>query len=223
MLEFATPDGPVRVAATALTIAGWTGRDAAAVQHHIDELAAIGVPAPSTVPLFYRAAVQQLTQGSCIEVMGSETSGEVEPVLICVGGRLLLTVGSDHTDRALEAHSVALSKQIAAKPIGRSAVWLDTIEDPDALRLSSFSGEAPGQLDAYQDGSFAKTRPLRALVEGAIESGAGFADGAVMFCGTVPTLSGAVKPARYFKGMVSDGDRLSLSLSYETVPLPIMS
>jgi len=47
---------------TALVIAGWTGRDPAAVQHHIDELAALGVPAPSTVPLFYRVAGQQLTQ-----------------------------------------------------------------------------------------------------------------------------------------------------------------
>ena len=30
-------------------VAGWTGRDAAAVQHHIDELAAIGVKPPATV------------------------------------------------------------------------------------------------------------------------------------------------------------------------------
>ena len=44
-----------------LVVAGWTGRDMSAVQHHIDELAAIGVPAPSTVPLFYRLAVTQLT------------------------------------------------------------------------------------------------------------------------------------------------------------------
>ncbi len=30
--------------ATDLVMAGWTGRDAAAVQHHIEELEALGVP-----------------------------------------------------------------------------------------------------------------------------------------------------------------------------------
>ena len=33
-----------------VVIGGWTGRDAAAVQHHIDELAEIGVPGPSETP-----------------------------------------------------------------------------------------------------------------------------------------------------------------------------
>jgi hypothetical protein len=33
-------------------VAGYTGRDAAAVQHHIDELAAIGVAPPPSVPMF---------------------------------------------------------------------------------------------------------------------------------------------------------------------------
>ena len=33
-----------------LIVAGWTGRDRAKVQHHIEELALLGVPAPSTTP-----------------------------------------------------------------------------------------------------------------------------------------------------------------------------
>ena len=33
-----------------LIVAGWTGRDEAALNHHIEELAAIGVPRPSSVP-----------------------------------------------------------------------------------------------------------------------------------------------------------------------------
>ena len=65
---------------SALVIAGWTGRDAAAVQHHIDELARLGVPAPSCFPLYYRASAHLLTQESAIEVVGPETSGEAEPV-----------------------------------------------------------------------------------------------------------------------------------------------
>ncbi|MFZ9679766.1 MAG: DUF2848 family protein, partial [Quisquiliibacterium sp.] len=54
-----------------LVIAGWTGRDAQAVQHHIDELAAIGVPAPSSVPVYYRVAESLLTQQSQFQVLGS--------------------------------------------------------------------------------------------------------------------------------------------------------
>src|SRR5882762_4217023 len=97
-------------------------RTAAAVQHHIDELAALGVPAPSTVPLFYRVAGQQLTQGAAIEVVGEGSSGEVEPVLIAMADGLWLGIGSDHTDRAAEAYSVALSKQLCPKPLG-DALW----------------------------------------------------------------------------------------------------
>lgn len=37
-----------------LIVAGWTGRDEKALHHHIEELAAIGVPRPSSVPVFYR-------------------------------------------------------------------------------------------------------------------------------------------------------------------------
>jgi hypothetical protein len=52
---------PVAYASTQLVIAGWAARDEAAVKHHIEELAEIGVP-PSSVPLFYRTAASLLTQ-----------------------------------------------------------------------------------------------------------------------------------------------------------------
>ena len=85
-----------------LVIAGWTGRDVVALNHHIDELKAIGVPPPSSVPLYYRAAAQLLTQADTIDVLGEDTSGEVEPVLIGTPERLWVTLGSDHTDRKAE-------------------------------------------------------------------------------------------------------------------------
>ena len=37
---------------TDLVIAGWTGRDVAALNHHVEELKAIGVQPPSSVPLY---------------------------------------------------------------------------------------------------------------------------------------------------------------------------
>jgi hypothetical protein len=51
-----------------LIVAGWTGRDEAIVNHHIEELAAIGVPRPSSVPVFYRNGIGNLTQAARIEV-----------------------------------------------------------------------------------------------------------------------------------------------------------
>ena len=50
----------VAVQIDTLIVAGWAGRDAHAIEHHIEELAAIGVPRPSTVPLFYRIGTGQL-------------------------------------------------------------------------------------------------------------------------------------------------------------------
>src|SRR5882762_10209616 len=88
----------VAVEINELVIAGWTGRDVAALNHHIEELKAIGVQPPSKVPLYYRVAAGLLTQSDSIETLGDDTSGEAEPVLVGTADRLWVTVGSDHTD-----------------------------------------------------------------------------------------------------------------------------
>jgi hypothetical protein len=80
-----------------LVIAGWAARDEAAVKHDIEELAAIGVSAPSSVPLFYRATAGLLTQNESLEVLGPDSSGEVEPVIVSMADGLWLTVGSGTT------------------------------------------------------------------------------------------------------------------------------
>lgn len=223
-LSFQTPSGAVTVRPRAVVVAGWTGRNEAAVTHHIEELAAIGVARPSTVPLFYRVAVQQLAQTGSIEAVGAGTSGEVEPVLVRIGDRTLLTVGSDHTDRALEAVSVALSKQIAAKPIARDGIWLDEIADVDALTLEASISNDGVAFEPYQSGTVAMIRPLATLLEGAAAAGGGLADGLVVFCGTVPTLSGKIVPARHFSASICDPvtDR-TLGVAYRIDELPVVA
>jgi hypothetical protein len=42
----------VEISANHLVIAGWTGRETAGLQHHIDDLKALGVKPPSSVPSF---------------------------------------------------------------------------------------------------------------------------------------------------------------------------
>src|SRR5690606_41751244 len=88
-----------------LVIAGYTARDHDALRAHVNELAAIGIPAPESVPSFSPTPAGLLTHSAEITVAGARTSGEAEPVLVRHDGRLYLTVGSDHTDRDLQRAS----------------------------------------------------------------------------------------------------------------------
>ncbi len=191
LLHFAVDGGaPIEVAVSRLVVAGWTGRDHAAIEHHIEELARIGVPRPSAVPLYYRLAASLLTQADRIEALGAASSGEAEPVLVRHGGRWWLTVGSDHTDRAVETYSVAVSKQLCAKPVARMAwSWDEVAISADALVLRSEIEEG-GRWVSYQEGTLAKIRPLAELIAG-LPADVPVVDGLVMFCGTL----GAIAPA----------------------------
>ena len=68
----------VTVPVADLVIAGWTGRDPAAMEAHMAELEAIGIARPKTAPIFYRVSEDLLTQDDTIRVVGEDSSGEVE-------------------------------------------------------------------------------------------------------------------------------------------------
>src|SRR2546426_1450786 len=93
-------------------IAGWTGRDPAALEKHIRELEELGVTRPSSVPIFYRVSTNRVVTSAVIEVSGDRSSGEAEFVLVQSGGRLYVGAGSDHTDRVVETCVVAVSKKM---------------------------------------------------------------------------------------------------------------
>lgn len=223
-LSFATDDGPRDIAVTRLIVAGWTARDAAAVAHHIAELAALGVPAPSAVPLYYRLGAGLLTQETTIEVLGPDSSGEVEPLILDDGTGLWLGLASDHTDRKLEAVSVAFSKQACPKPVGTGLWRLDSVADRlDSLELCSFIRDTDGEdWLPYQQGSLAAIRPLAGLIAGAPGASAGrLGAGTAMLCGTLGAIGG-VRPARQFRMELHDpatGRRLSHGYTVETLPV----
>lgn len=186
-----------------LIIAGWTGRDSAAVQHHIDELAAIGVSPPSRVPLFYRVAASQLTQGAHIQVVGNASSGEVEPLIFQHRGELYLSISSDHTDREIETQSVCMSKQICAKPVARQAWQLKAILPHwDDLELSSWVEER-GEVHLYQKGTLAKILPPLDLLARCKESTRLLDDGYAISCGTLPVIGG-IRPTGMFQMELHD-------------------
>ena len=74
------------------------------------------------MPVFYRNAVSNIMQTSRLEVLGPDTSGEVEPVVVALADGLWIGLGSDHTDRKAETMGIALSKQLCGKVMG-ATLW----------------------------------------------------------------------------------------------------
>jgi len=217
------PPRTLHVEVDRLVIAGWTGRDAHAIEHHIGELEAIGVPRPSAVPLFYRVAANQLSQADTVEVVGGESSGEVEPLLFLHAGEFFVSIASDHTDRALETHSVALSKQICVKPVARSAWRLADVRDRwDALVLRSWVDE-DGEWRLYQEGTLAALRTPADLLERYAAADAPPAEGFAMTCGTVGAIGG-IRPSARFRMELKD-ERLDRRIAHEyrSVVLPVVA
>jgi len=204
-----------------LVIAGWTGRDVAALEHHIEELKAIGVQPPSRVPLYYRVATSLLTQADSIEVLGDDTSGEAEPVLVGTPDRLWVTVGADHTDRRVESYGVAVSKQLCPKVIGH-AVWRFEDVEPhwDQLILRSFVEEG-GKPVLYQEGTLARIRTPRELIAGWRNGDKRLPPGVAMFCGTLPAI-GAIRAAPRFTMELEDpvlGNKIAHSYRIQALPV----
>jgi hypothetical protein len=203
-LLFHTGTGPTRrnVQIDRLVIAGWTGRDKAAVEKHIAELEALGVKRPATTPIFYRASAARLTTGEDIEALGNASSGEAEFVMLQHGGRLWVGAGSDHTDREVEAYGVSVSKQMCEKPIA-PAFWAYEEVAPhwERLILRSYVSDK-GWRVLYQEGPLtAMLDPLNLIEQFAGTTG--LEEGTLMFCGTL-VAKGGVRPSPYFDFEIED-------------------
>jgi hypothetical protein len=208
-----------------LIVAGWTGRDAQAVELHIRELEAIGVRRPATVPVYYRVAADSLTGAPRIEVAGRQSTGEVEVVLVRIQDELWVGVGSDHTDRELEKQSVSLSKQICAKPVAPSLWRFDEVADHwDTLELRSHA-VIGGERRPYQKGAVSAMRPPDDLIGGFCRAAnlgtRELPEGAAMFCGTLPVL-GTLEFAERFEFELHDPClQRSIRHAYDIEVLPL--
>jgi hypothetical protein len=218
-----TPAGemPAPAVIEHLVIAGWTGRDPARVERHIRELEAIGVARPKRTPIFYRVGASLLTTETEIEVVGGDSSGEVEFVLLALADGLWVGVGSDHTDRVVEATGVTISKQLCPKPVA-SRVWRyeDVAGHWDRLVLRSFAHRR-GERRLYQEGALAEMRHPEELMRLYLGHGGVLPAGAAMFGGTLP-VHGKVEPAESFEIELADpalGRTLSHRYSVRQLPV----
>lgn len=212
----------VRAHIDTLIVAGWTGRDTAALTHHIEELAALGVPRPSSVPVFYRTSVNGLTQTERLEVLGPDSSGEVEPVLFGLDDGVWLGIGSDHTDRKAETMGIALSKQLCGKVVGTTLWPLAEIADHwDRLVIRSYA-TIDGKRVLYQEGRLASMRTPQDLMS-LYDSSTRLKPGTAMFCGTVGAIGG-IRPASRFEMELEDPVlSLKMAHAYDVVALPVIS
>ncbi len=206
-----------------LIIAGMTGRDVKAVQAHIDELAEIGVPGPSSIPIYYLVSATLLTTASRLQVIGGDSSGEVEAVLLGTPEGMLVGVGSDHTDRKMETDSIAISKQVCPKSISRD-LWryADVVAGWDDIELVS-DRIVDGVRTPYQRGKMAAVRKSEDLIGGYFDGLKELPAGVAMYTGTIPTIGDITGADHFAMALVDPGNGRTLWHDYDTSVLPLVS
>lgn len=153
---------------------------------------------------FIPVSAMLITQDEAIEVMGALTAGEVEFVLFVSGGKIFVTVGSDHADRRLEELQSDLAKQVCAKPIASHA-WRyeDVSANWDMLQMKSetfsdgawhYSQRAGVNVLLHPDDILNEIKSRNLPLE----------DGCVYYCGTI-----ALEGGKFWYG---DKYRVTLSM-----------
>jgi hypothetical protein len=172
------------------------------------------------VPVFYRNAVSNVVQTERLEVLGPDTSGEVEPVIVALEDGLWIGLGSDHTDRKAETMGIALSKQLCGKVIGASLWRLDEITkhwDQIIIRSHAIIG---GARVIYQEGPLAAMRHPDDLIA---RYGKALAPNTIMFCGTLGA-QGGIRPAARFEMELDDPVlKRRMTHAYDIVDLPVIT
>jgi len=223
-LAFDLPDGTsVPVTVTRLLNAGYAGREQDEVAAHVAELAELGVPAPEVTPALYPVAPYLAAQAEAVPVQHGRTSGEAEWALVVAGpADLLLTVACDHTDRALEVHGVAWSKNAGLDVLGSGAWRLADVEDHlDELRLRAWVTHAGGPEQLIQDAPLAALLPPRYWLD---EIPQLLEPGTVLLSGTVAMLPGVDQFADRWRVELADpvtGHTLEVAYAVQRMPEPI--
>ena len=183
-----TTAAPLRFAVRQIINAGYTGRDQAAVQAHIDELKAIGVPAPAKIPTYFPKAAALLTTDDGFEAIDRENTGEAEYVLLIAEDGIYVGVGSDHTDRELEKTNIPKGKQMCPNFISRSVWRYEDVKDSwDSMQLRSWiDGDRKTLFQETTLAAFMTPEDLLARVRNL--AGGTLEPGTVIFSGTVSAL-----------------------------------
>lgn len=190
-----------------LIMAGYTGRNQAEVRAHIDELQTHGIPAPDHIPTLFACSPELLTTSNIITVLGTRTSGEGEVALFIDAGEILVGVGSDHTDRALEVTDIPRAKQVCAKVVS-GTVWrfTDVMDHWDELVLRSWTQEGTDN-QPYQEGTLARLLRPEDVIAHVRQHTRTPLEPAVLFAGTLPLLTDGFRSGTVFTVELEDPRR----------------
>ncbi|MCX4977508.1 DUF2848 domain-containing protein [Streptomyces sp. NBC_00620] len=222
VLTFELPDGSVRdVDVRQVLNAGYAGRSQQDVAAHVAELAELGVPAPSVTPALYPVSPYLAQQTDTVAAQHARTSGEAEwALIVAADGELLLTAACDHTDRDLEVHGVAWSKNAGPDVLARRAWRLADVEARlDELTLRAWVTH-DGKESEIQSGTLAELLTPGYWAE-VLRSRGDLVPGTVLISGTIPMAEDVDQFAETWRVELGDpatGD--TIRLAYDVIPMP---
>lgn len=183
-LAFDRPDGgQFYLRLSRVVAAGYTGRDNAMIQAHIDELEEQGIAPPASVPILFPVLPTLVTNSVEIAVVGENTTPEIEVAVFRADGVDYVTVASDQTDRVWEAVSITMSKNICPKIVGTTA-WpvAEVAGHWDDLRLTARCGH-----ETLQSGPLGLMLPLDDILAFVDSHDGPRREGRLVLSGTIPT------------------------------------
>jgi len=142
-------------------------------------------------------------------------------VLIGSGGRIFVGVGSDHTDRKVEAYGVTVSKQMCDKPLA-PVLWnlADIADHWDQIVLRSFA-TINGERVLYQEGRLDGMLGVDDLIARGFDGGK-LPDGCAVFGGTFAA-KGGIRSATRFEFEIDDPVlKRSIRHGYDVIELPVL-
>jgi hypothetical protein len=201
--------------------AGYVGKNQDEVRRHVEELAAKGIPGPSTTPTLYPVVLNALTTADEIEVYGEKSSGEVEYVLLVKDpGEVYVGLGSDHTDRFLEEVDIPRAKQICPN-IMCSVVWpLEEVVNhwDDILMASTVTTNK--EAIRYQEGRLGLLLNPEELMDFVQSKLGAPLKETVIFSGTMGMIGGDfLYGERFAAELVDDHLNRRLEIDYRVTPL----
>lgn len=206
-----TKDGnyPLTIVPDHVYVVGYSGSNKEKTYEHIKELEEqLNVAPPKKIPTIFEVAKETVTQDDNLFFVGEQTSGECEYVIIIKDGKKYIGLGSDHTDRELEAISVPKSKQVCLKPISQDFWEYDEIKDHmNEIKLIS---KQNGKL--YQDGTLADILPVEEILK-ELTDVLGEIDNCIIFSGTVPLVDGYLYTDNFY--MELNDERLNRKIVCE--------
>lgn len=201
---------------------GWAGRNKEEVRKHAEELAEHGIRGPKNMPEHFLISPNMITHDPEIVCVGEKTCGEIEFFFFRREGVIYVGVGSEHTDRALEAVDMIKSKAVCHKPMSRQ-IWKyeDVVDHWDDIQLTAWQVNEEGKKVLYQDSPCGSLLKLEELLKRAEEIyGRKDLDDIIIWSGTIPAVDGLVYGS-WFGGEMHDkklGRKLAFEYSVRTVP-----